>query len=100
MTREEARQIIAIWLVSSNGSKGQIGYIEGWFDEEDAEAFRMAIEVLSADRPTIVRCKDCKHWIKTTITTVDGEPLYDCPLFIGDWGDENGYCHHGERREP
>ena len=49
MTKEEAKQIIATWLVSSKGAKGQRGYIEGWFDEEDAEAFRMAIEALSAD---------------------------------------------------
>ena len=49
MTKEEARQIIATWLVSSKGTKGQRGYIEGWFDEEDIEAFRMAIEALSVD---------------------------------------------------
>lgn len=48
MTREEARQIIATWLVSSKGANGQRGYIEGWFDEEDVEAFRMAIEALKA----------------------------------------------------
>ena len=47
MTREEAKQIIANWLVSSKGEKGQCGYIEGWFDEEDVEAFRIAIEALS-----------------------------------------------------
>lgn len=52
MTKEEARQIMSTWLVSSKGTKGQRGYIEGWFDEEDAEAFRMAIEALSAE-PTI-----------------------------------------------
>lgn len=50
MTREEAGQIIATWLVSSKGAKGQRGYIEGWFDEEDVEAFRMAIEVLLAEK--------------------------------------------------
>lgn len=52
MTREEARHIIATWLVSSKGANGRQGYIEGWFGEEDAEAFRMAIEALSDDRPT------------------------------------------------
>lgn len=46
MTKEEATQIMSTWLVSSKGAKGQRGYIEGWFDEEDAEAFRMAIEAL------------------------------------------------------
>lgn len=49
MTREEARQIIAAWLVSSKGEKGQCGYIEGWFYEKDAEAFYMAIEALEQE---------------------------------------------------
>lgn len=49
MTREEARQIIASWLASSKGEKGQCGYIEGWFYEKDAEAFRMAIEALEQE---------------------------------------------------
>lgn len=44
----------------------------------------------------IVRCKDCKHWLKTTLTTVDGEPIYDCPL-LNEWGDEDGFCSYGER---
>lgn len=46
----------------------------------------------------IVRCKDCKNWKKTTINTVDGEPVYDCPL-MNEWGDEDGYCYLGERKE-
>ena len=50
MTREEARRIIATWLVSS-------GYIDGWFDEEDVEALRMAIEALQA-QPTHGRLID------------------------------------------
>ena len=52
MTNEEAKQIIATWLVSSKGAKGQRGYIEGWFDEEDVEAFRMAIDALSTYKLT------------------------------------------------
>ena len=52
MTREEAKQIIATWLVSSKGAEGQRWYIEGWFDEEDVEAFRMAIEALTHDKRT------------------------------------------------
>lgn len=55
MTREEAIQIMSTWLVSSKGSKGQQGYIEGWFDEEDAEAFRMAIDALSAESVQTIR---------------------------------------------
>lgn len=49
MNREEARQIIEtwlVWLVSSKGAEVQRGYIEGQFNEEDVEAFRMAIEAL------------------------------------------------------
>lgn len=48
---------------------------------------------------TVVRCKDCKHWQKTNIETIDGEPTYDCP-FCGEWADANGFCSFGERREP
>ena len=58
MTREEAKQIIATWLVSSKGTKEQRGYIEGWFDEEDAEAFSMAIEALKAQARPII-CPRC-----------------------------------------
>ena len=61
MTREEARQIIAAWLVSSKGEKGQCGYIEGWFYEKDAEAFYMAIEALEQE-PYEDKCSDkCKE---------------------------------------
>lgn len=49
ISKEEARQIITRWLVSSKGAIGQCGYIEGWFDDNDEEAFRMAIEALTAE---------------------------------------------------
>ena len=48
---------------------------------------------------SLVLCKDCKHWLKTTLTTLDGEPVYDCHL-LDEWGYENGFCSFGERREP
>jgi hypothetical protein len=48
MTREEARSILATWLVSAKGTKEQRGYIEGWFDKSDEEAFEMAIEALKS----------------------------------------------------
>ena len=71
MTREEARRIIATWLVSS-------GYIDGWFDEEDVEALRMAIEALQA-QPTHGRLIDAdalsKKLCETTIFIKDGEVL-------------------------
>lgn len=47
--------------------------------------------------PEIIRCKDCKYWLKTTLSTVDGEPVYDCPL-LNEWGDEDGFCSFAERR--
>lgn len=46
---------------------------------------------------SVVRCKDCIHWQKTNIETIDGEPIYDCP-FCGEWADANGFCSFGERR--
>ena len=46
----------------------------------------------------IVRCKDCIHWEKTNIETIDGHPTYDCP-FCGEWADANGYCSFGELAE-
>lgn len=60
MTREEARRIISIWLEWLEESKdldGQRGYIEGHFNEEDVEAFRMAIEALSAE-PQWIPCSE------------------------------------------
>lgn len=79
MTREEARQIIATWLVSSKGVKGQRGYIEGWFDEEDVEAFRMAIEALSEPKtgwiPVSEKPKDEK---KVYLVQLDGGGMCSC----------------------
>lgn len=93
MTKEEAKQILSIWLVSSKGAKGQRGYIEGWFDEEDAEAFRMAIEALSAD---IVKCKDCRYC--TEYYDRDGYPYWECSEWDGGT-DADGFCHYGESKE-
>lgn len=81
MTRKEARQIIATWLESSKGAKGQCGYIEGWFDEEDAEAFRMAIEALSATPSgDIISRGDAICAIENT----------DCELTAKDWDELTG----------
>ena len=49
MTREEAQKILTMWMASGRSADGQRGYIEGWFDKDDVEAFRMAIKALSAD---------------------------------------------------
>lgn len=64
MTRDESRRIISVWLdwlVSSEDLDGQRGYIEGHFDEEDVEAFHMAIKAL--EQPIVCKnyCIDDDH---------------------------------------
>lgn len=54
--------------------------------------------VPNADFVPVVRCKDCIHWLKTTATYVEGDPVYTCPKLTMEWGDEDGYCFMGERR--
>ena len=61
----------------------------------DVDAIREYLE--QNDIVEVVRCKNCVYWAKTTLTTVDGEPVYDCPL-LNEWGDENGFCSFGVRR--
>ena len=55
----------------------------------------------TADVVEVVYCKDCLH--RTELPYVDKEthePIYDCGYNISPlWGEENGYCSHGERRE-
>lgn len=48
MTGEEATKIIKEWLMEGTDglTENSLGYIEGWFHKEDAEAFEMAIKVL------------------------------------------------------
>ena len=63
MTREKARQIIAIWvewLAECKYPDRKRGYIEGNYDEEDVEAFRVAMEALSAEAVQVVHY--CKHY--------------------------------------
>ena len=56
---------------------------------------------IEADKNELVRCKDCRY--RTELPYVDKdthEPIYDCGYNISPlWGEENGYCSHGERRE-
>lgn len=42
----------------------------------------------------LVRCKDCRHKYVTGHTT----QYYVCDFMDAQF-DENGYCHHGERKE-
>lgn len=46
MDRKEAIEILENWASSSRRTEKRLGYINGWFYEEDEEAFRMAIEAL------------------------------------------------------
>mgnify|MGYP003288219676 CR=1 FL=1 len=111
MTREEAIDVLSDFRKFTLSILGKSIYAER------CSALDMAIEALSADavgyettatinEPIsiqsnyvyVVRCKDCIHWQKTNIETIDGEPTYDCP-FCGEWADANGFCSFGERRE-
>jgi hypothetical protein len=89
MTRKEAQQIINSWLASSKAPKGQLGYIEGWFDDDDVEAFRMAIETLQ-DKP-----KD--EWIPCSERLPSEERHYLCCNtgylpFIAHYHDGQWHC--------
>lgn len=61
----------------------------------DIDAIREYLE--QNDIVEVVRCKNCVYWKKITPTLIDEEAVYDCPLF-NEWGDENGFCSFGERK--
>lgn len=64
--------------------KQQVMYKKDGSDDVWAEWFTTATEINNAptiDAEPVVRCKDCKFWD-------------EC-----DELDENGYCHHGERKD-
>ena len=85
MTREEAIKVLSNYDV--NGV---------WVDfdgkpynaEEQAEAFDMAIEALSANTVEVVRCKDCKH-----------HGMSNCPVWEGYITDLDMWCYFGERSD-
>ena len=58
----------------------------------DQNLFYQQLEEQSdADYVKVVRCKDCK-WHE------DEEPsMVWCPIIVGSWGSEDGYCWWGER---
>lgn len=49
MTEKEAAEILQRWLnMGTNGmTEERLGYIESWFDDRDAEAFKVAINLLT-----------------------------------------------------
>ena len=48
----------------------------------------------STDVAPVVRCKNCKHRYITGSTT----HYYVCDFMDAEYND-NGYCHHGERKD-
>lgn len=64
MDKQEAKEILENWLSQSKGSKDQCGYVEGWFYEDDEEAFSMAIEALQDDWvPVSERLPENGYWL-------------------------------------
>lgn len=64
MDKQEAKEILENWLLSSKGSKERCGYIEGWFVEDDENAFLMAIEALQDDWvPVSERLPEDGYWL-------------------------------------
>ena len=67
MTREEAIKRISRWLdKGKKHSDYQIGYIEGWFNKEDEQAFQMAIQALQTEQ-----CEDIKDALHIAQTDRD-----------------------------
>ena len=55
------------------------------------------------DAVSVVRCKDCKHYLRNELYAIEGIPLM-CNEVCKKWGggcrtDENGFCYMGERSE-
>lgn len=73
MKREEAVEIIKKWLMEGiyGLTRDRLGYIEGWFYKEDAEAFKMAIKALEQE-PVLDKIREEKiveiiHGLEFTI---------------------------------
>lgn len=55
------------------------------------------------DAVEVVRCKDCKYYLRNKIYAIEGMPIMGNKV-CKKWGggcatDENGFCYMGERRE-
>ena len=79
-----------IWLCG-----GWVGdsYAEGYMDALDKveETVKSAPTI---DAVPVIRCKNCKHRYITGSTT----HYYVCDFMDAEYND-NGYCHHGERKD-
>lgn len=75
--------------------KQHVMYKKG--DEVFGEWFITATEIDHApiiDAVPVIKCKDCKHRYITGSTT----HYYVCDFMDAEYND-NGYCHHGERKD-
>ena len=98
MKREEAIHTLNLLFVpcASDGNK--------WGCKRN-EAIDMAIEALKAEP---IRCKDCKHrqtdeclmYYEEWYEIDEGDGYGDTDFIIHDYTRDDGFCHHGERREP
>ena len=89
MTREEAIELL----------EDLDGAIEDNHGRDYDEAFRMAIEALSAEDVKVVRCRDCEYWECNPNTKNYGgcrKVSYDDFEVVMERDD---YCSYGKRRE-
>ena len=93
MTAEDAIKIL----------KEYSQYAYGIFhnEQDDEEAFDMAIEALSADAVEVVRCKDCEHYI-VGVCRCGSLPYSNFSDLANVWltPRPEDYCSYGERKEP
>lgn len=62
--------------------------------ESTVKAYEAIANAPTIDAVPVVRCKDCKHRYVTGSTT----HYYVCDFMDAEYND-NGYCHHGERKD-
>lgn len=52
---------------------------------------------MSAERPEIIRCKDCKHW-NLQVGNVKGDGLGSCDFHNVNFVTGEGFCYWADRR--
>ena len=95
--RVSFRILSADWTCYKCGDSSSIlGRLEKL--EQEAAKRRRVVDAVE-----VVRCKDCKHYLRNKIHVIEGIPLM-CNEVCEKWGggcrtDENGFCYMGERSE-
>ena len=71
-------------------------------DETGSLHFAVKVETIlnapTADVVEVVRCKNCKHKVRTSDGEYNPEDIV-CDYHMSDGFDENDYCSYGERRD-